>query len=188
MVKLIIGAGETNYEGFISTQEATFDLLNESDWKKYAEQGIDVILMEHVLEHLTLEEGKRAMKFAYQYLNAGGYIRAAVPDAFFQNEVYQNLVQIGGPGPKNHSAASHKIVYDYVTFASIFEENGFFVTLYEYCDEKGDFHYRYWNPDDGKIGRSFRYDTRNSVEGLGMVSIILDAHKEYKFLNSMHKK
>ncbi len=179
MSKIIIGAGETKHVGWIVTQEADFNLLSERDWEKHAEHGIDAILMEHVLEHLTLEEGKRAMKFAYQYLNDGGYIRAAVPDAFFQNEAYQNLVQIGGPGPKNHPAASHKIVYDYCTFSSVFTENGFSVTLYEYCDEKGNFHYRYWNPDDGMVGRSFRFDTRNSPDKLGMVSIILDAHKEF---------
>jgi predicted SAM-dependent methyltransferase len=34
-----------------------------------------------------------------------------------------------------------------------------------------------WNEADGRIGRSFRFDTRNSVEALGMVSIIVDAKK-----------
>ena len=29
----------------------------------------------------------------------------------------------------------------------------------------------------GKIGRSFRFDTRNSTEKLGMVSVIIDAKK-----------
>jgi len=62
------------------------------------------------------------------------------------------MVQIGGPGPDNHPAATHKIVY-------------------------GDFHFTYWNENDGKIGRSFRFDTRNSTEKLGMVSVIIDAKK-----------
>ena len=53
----------------------------------------------------------------------------------------------------------------------------FEVTLLEYCDESGDFHYNYWNENDGKIGRSFRFDTRNSIDKLGMVSIIIDAKK-----------
>ncbi|MNN74243.1 hypothetical protein D3C81_1904210 [compost metagenome] len=54
---------------------------------------------------------------------------------------------------------------------------GFEVTLLEYCDENGDFHYTYWNEMDGKVGRSFRFDTRNSIKELGMVSIIIDAKK-----------
>lgn len=49
--------------------------------------------------------------------------------------------------------------------------------MLEYCDEQGVFHYKYWNEADGKIGRSFRFDTRNSSENLGMVSIVIDAKK-----------
>lgn len=77
----------------------------------------------------------------------------------------------------DHPAATHKIVYDYETFKRVFESAGFEVSLLEYCDANGNFHFTYWNEADGKIGRSFRFDTRNSVEKLGMVSIILDAKK-----------
>ncbi|MOA21676.1 hypothetical protein D3C78_1421800 [compost metagenome] len=87
------------------------------------------------------------------------------------------MVQVGGPGPADHPAATHKIVYNAKTFASVFEIAGFEVTLLEYCDENGNFHFTYWNEVDGRIGRSFRFDTRNSVKGLGMVSIIIDAKK-----------
>lgn len=38
---------------------------------------------------------------------------------------------------------------------------------------------------DGKIGRSFRFDTRNSIEGLGMVSIIIDAKKPLIIKNKL---
>ena len=68
-------------------------------------------------------------------------------------------------------------VYDYKTLVSVFEQVGFEVELLEYCDENGVFHYKYWNEKDGRIGRSFRFDTRNSEEKLGMVSIIIDAKK-----------
>ena len=33
-------------------------------------------------------------------------------------------------------------------------------------------------PEDGIIGRSLRFDTRNNNGSLGMVSIIIDAYKE----------
>jgi len=52
------------------------------------------------------------------------------------------------------------------------------VDLLEYCDENGEFHYKKWNPEDGFIGRSYRFDTRNSKDKIGMVSIIIDAHKD----------
>lgn len=43
----------------------------------------------------------------------------------------------------------------------IFEAAGFEVELLEYCDEEGKFHYKCWNEEDRRIGRSFRFDTRN---------------------------
>lgn len=178
MINIIIGAGATTQDGWISTQESELDLLNEDDFARmFAQESVDAFLAEHVWEHMTLAEGRIAARTCYRYLKPGGYIRVAVPDANFRNEAYQQMVQIGGPGPADHPAASHKIVYDYRTLVSVFEDAGYEVALLEYCDDHGDFHYRYWNPDDGRIGRSYRFDTRNSAEHLGMVSIIIDAFK-----------
>ena len=101
----------------------------------------------------------------------------AVPDKNFRNEWYQNMVKVGGNGDPNHPSFTHKIVYDYKTFAQVFETAGFEVELLEWCDENGQFHYKYWNEADGRIGRSLRFDTRNHDGHLGMVSIILDAKK-----------
>lgn len=177
-MKIIIGAGETRYDGWTTTQESDLNLLSISDWDKlFSVESIDAMLAEHIWEHLTYEDGILAAKHCFNYLKPGGYIRCAVPDKYFRNEWYQNMVQVGGPGPSDHPAATHKIVYDYETFKNVFENAGFEVSLLEYCDENGDFHFTYWNESDGKIGRSFRYDTRNSIEGLGMVSIIVDAKK-----------
>lgn len=177
-MKVIIGAGETKYDGWLSTQVNELNLLSVESWYKLSEpESIDALLAEHVWEHLTYEEGVMAAKHCYQFLKPGGYIRCAVPDKYFRNDWYQQMVQVGGPGPEDHPAATHKIVYDAKTFVSVFEMAGFEVTLLEYCDENGDFHFTYWNEVDGRIGRSFRFDTRNSIKGLGMVSVIIDAKK-----------
>ena len=179
MKKIVIGAGKTNFDGWISTQEEDLNLLDKLSWEKlFPMKDIDCLLAEHVWEHLSKEEGIEAGKLCYDFLNPDGYIRVAVPDKNFRNEWYQNMVKIGGPGPSDHPAAGHKIVYDYKTLVSVFEQAGFIVDLLEYCDEAGKFHYKYWNPEDGHIGRSFRYDTRNSMESIGMVSLIIDAKKE----------
>jgi len=90
------------------------------------------------------------------------------------------MVKIGGNGDPNHPAYTHKIVYDYKTLCDVFEKAGFEVELLEYCDENGAFHYKDWDVSDGKIGRSLRFDTRNSDGNLGMVSIIIDARKRVK--------
>jgi len=159
-------------------QENEVNLLNRDTFRsKFEEQSIDAMLAEHVWEHMTEQEGIIAAKNCYEFLKYGGYIICAVPDANFRNEWYQNLVQVGGPGAADHPAYTHKIVYDYKKLKDVFEKAGFDVELLEYCDEQGDFHYKHWNACDGKIGRSFRFDTRNSGSALKMVSIIIDAKK-----------
>ncbi|MBQ2823130.1 MAG: hypothetical protein IJF18_00950 [Oscillospiraceae bacterium] len=177
-MKIIIGAGGTKYDGWVSTQETELNLLKRNDFERmFGKEKPSAFLAEHVWEHMTLEEGIIAARNCYDYLENGGYIRVAVPDKNFRNEWYQNMVKVGGNGDQNHPAFTHKIVYDYQTLCFVFKQAGFEVELLEYCDENGDFHYKYWNEADGKIGRSLRYDTRNSLEKLGMVSIIIDAKK-----------
>ncbi len=177
-LRIIIGAGSTQQPGWISTQEDQLNLLKPASFEGlFGPELADAFLAEHVWEHMTEEEGRQAALNCCAWLKPGGYIRCAVPDANFRNDAYQQMVQIGGPGPADHPAASHKIVYDYRTLVSVFEDAGFEVTLLEYCDEDGEFHHSRWDPDDGMIGRSYRFDTRNSPESLGMVSIIIDARK-----------
>lgn len=177
-MKIIIGAGNTHMNGWVSTQQDELDLLSRSDFARLlGGQKAEAMLAEHVWEHMTEADGRTAAENCFDWLADGGYIRAAVPDRNFRNDWYQNMVKIGGNGDPSHPAFSHKIVYDYRLFRDVFEQAGFVVDLLEYCDEDGGFHYKYWNEADGIIGRSLRFDTRNSGGRLGMVSIIIDAKK-----------
>lgn len=177
-MKIIIGAGDTTYDGWISTQENELNLCNRKDFERlFLAEKPTAFLAEHVWEHMTLEQGIIAAKNCYDYLSEGGYIRVAVPDKNFRNEWYQNIVKIGGNGNPEHPAFTHKIVYDYKTLSKVFQQAGFEVELLEWCDENGIFHYKHWNEADGKIGRSLRFDTRNTENRLGMVSLIIDAKK-----------
>lgn len=48
-MKVIIGAGKTAYEGWISTQENELDLLNRVDFERmFAEEKPSAFLAEHV--------------------------------------------------------------------------------------------------------------------------------------------
>ena len=177
-MKVIIGAGNTFFPDWVSTQEDELNILNRADFERlFSSEKPTAFLAEHVWEHMTLEEGCLAAKNCFDYLADGGYIRVAVPDKNFRNECYQNMVKVGGNGDPNHPAFSHKIVYDYKALMQVFNKAGFQVELLEWCDEYGHFHYKYWNEADGRIGRSLRFDTRNGGGKLGMVSIILDAKK-----------
>ncbi|KMN71206.1 SAM-dependent methyltransferase-like protein [Bacillus cereus] len=180
--KVVVGAeGYNNNPGWLHTNEEELNLLRRETWLgKFQPNSLSVILAEHVWEHLSYEEGIEAAKICYEFLMENGYIRCTVPDAFFPDEEYQQGVQVGGPGPLDHPAASHKIVHSYKTITSMFESAGFQVRLLEYCDENGKFHYNDWNEKDGFIYRSKRFDHRNRDNHLGFVSLIVDAVKNEK--------
>ena len=179
MQRIVVGSGGSrNNPDWIHTEEEELSLLKRSNWEDRFELGsIDAILAEHVWEHLTYEEGVQAAMICSEYLKPGGYIRCAVPDGYFPDEIYQNIVKIGGPGPKDHPAASHKIVHTYRSLSAMFEEAGLQVQLLEYCDEKGRFHSSEWDETEGFIYRSKRFDHRNQGGQLGFVSLIIDAVK-----------
>ena len=178
-MKVILGAEKTTIEGWVSTNKEQLDILKENDWLKlFQYESIDVLLAEHVWEHMTFDEGIIAAKNCYNFLKNGGYIRCAVPDANFNDKWYQNTAKVGNFKSKDNRFYEHKIFYDYKMFKEVFQKVGFKVELLEFCDEDNNFHYRYWNECDGKIGRSYRFDTRNSKNKIKMVSIIIDAKKE----------
>ena len=167
-----------SYDGWIPTQKEDLDLKREADWREtFGLIKVDNFLCEHVWEHLTLLDGRQAAKFVFDSLKPGGLIRVSVPDINFPNEEYQRNVQVGGPGPSDHPAADHKIVYDYKTFCDVFRDAGFQVKLLEHCDEDGKFHFAYWHPSDGFLYRSLRFDHRNKDGHLGFASLVIDARK-----------
>jgi predicted SAM-dependent methyltransferase len=179
VIKVVVGSGtSTNNPDWIHTQEDELNLLKRENWEsKFAKNSIHAIVAEHVWEHLNYDNGIEAARICYDYLKFGGYLRCAVPDGFFPNEEYQDIVKIGGPGPKDHPAASHKIVHTYQSIIPMFEAAGFKVDLLEYCDENGGFYFNEWDEKQGFIYRSKRFDHRNKDGLLGFVSLIVDAKK-----------
>ena len=183
-LKVIIGAGKQSWDGWLATHREQLNLLRREDWESsFGARRVDAFLCEHVWEHLTEAEGRSAAALCFEFLKPGGTLRCAVPDANFPDAAYQHLVQVGGPGPLDHLAADHKIVYDYRRLSDVFQSAGFEVDLVEYCDEQGRFHYNQWNAQDGPIYRSLRGDPRNQNPNgaLGFVSLILDARKPLTF-------
>lgn len=172
--KIVVGASGVFQPGWIPTNVEFLNLLKPEDWESYfSNNSIDAILAEHVWEHLTREEGIRAAKICFQYLRPGGYLMVAVPDGLHPDSHYIDWVKPNGGEP----GANHKILYTYKTFKEIFELTGFSVDLLEYFDEKGEFHFKEWNPNDGMIYRSKRFDKRNTEGKLNYTSIILYARK-----------
>jgi predicted SAM-dependent methyltransferase len=181
--KIVVGADGLFDEGWIPTEKEVLNLLMPGHWKRYFQpDSIDAILAEHVWEHLTEEEGLVAARNCYTYLKPGGYLRVAVPDGLHPDPNYIEWVKVDGVGA---AADDHKVLYTYRTLKTMFETAGFRVDLYEYYDEEGRFHYREWDPNDGKIRRSKRFDPGyREIELNGMsitvydyTSLVLDAWK-----------
>jgi predicted SAM-dependent methyltransferase len=174
--RIVVGAAGVYPEGWIPTEADFLDLLRPHDWSRCLEEGsLDAILAEHVWEHLDPEYAVAAARQCYCYLRPGGYLRAAVPDGLHPDPAYIEAVEPGGSGA---GADDHRVLYTYKTFASVFESSGFTVTLLEHFDEEGRFRSRDWNPAEGMIHRSSRFDERNGTgRELAYTSIILDASK-----------
>jgi predicted SAM-dependent methyltransferase len=174
-LRIIVGASGVSQRGWIATEADFLNLLRASDWRRHFDEGpVDAILAEHVWEHLSEEEARVAARVCFNYLKHGGYLRAAVPDGFHPDPAYIRAVEPGGSG---EGALDHKVLYTHKTFRALFEGAGFDVSLLEYFDEHGDFHYSDWSTTDGHINRSSRFDKRNIERGHSYTSLILDARK-----------
>jgi len=103
-MKLNIGAGNLPIEGYVNVDKyyyptSSWELTNhklakewidgkyEGEWKygdaldlKFQHNYFDEINMSHILEHLSMEEGNRAIIQAYNVLKPEGFIDIAVPD------------------------------------------------------------------------------------------------------------
>lgn len=178
-LKVIVGAGTQHQKGWISTQREYLNLLKPEDWERYFDVGsIDRIFAEHVLEHLTLEEGTSAARLCYRYLKPGGIMRIAVPDGFHPAPEYLSRVvpRLEGPG-------GHKMLFNYQTLSELFESVGFETELLEYFDEDGRFHRKDWDPQNGNVdrayGKAFRQRWYSDDKGreLEYTSLIMDAAK-----------
>jgi predicted SAM-dependent methyltransferase len=169
--RIVIGASGVFERGWVPTDAYQLNLVDRRTWARYLEPAsVDAILAEHVWGHLTLEEGRIGAQICYSYLRPGGYIRVAVPDGLHPDPAYREYIGIDGPA--GGGIGGHKVAYSYKLLQDVFEGAGFVTRLLEYHDEAGQLHLREWDPVDGMIHRSSKYDPR------GAVSVILDAVKQ----------
>jgi predicted SAM-dependent methyltransferase len=149
-VRIIFGAGGTNYVGWVSTDYPALDVTDQKSWASLFKFGqIDALLSEHVLEHLDDDQVVSAIENIHKYLKKGGYVRIAVPDGCHPNPEYIEAVKPGGSG----------------------------LELLEWFDEQGAFNCIDWSAHDGMVTRSSRNDERNLIRPLSYTSLIVDAYK-----------
>jgi predicted SAM-dependent methyltransferase len=174
-IKIILGAGNTKYYGWLSTNQENINLIEEKNFKSILGNNLaNNFLAEHVFEHLTLEQGKIATRNCCKYLKKGGVLRIAVPDGFFPNREYINSTKPSGHGA---GAYDHKVLYNYISIKKIFDKNKFKLNYLEYFDEYGKFHEKKLSTRNGFIIRSKYNDDRNRSGTILYTSLIVDAVK-----------
>lgn len=182
-LKVVVGSGGVFQNGWVATNKETVDITNENDWRRYFKEGsIDIILGEHVLEHLSLKNGTKAIKIMKRFLKEGGYIRIAVPDRFHPDPKYIELNDVIEDQIALNEYDYHHVFYDYKSLSKIFQEEGFEIKLLEFYDENGTFHFHEWDPKGGLIYRSERFKFLKNDVSIGNMSnytsLIIDAIKQ----------
>jgi len=174
-IKLLVGAGLTEFRGWFPTDVHFLDITKESDFQKlFLKRKIDKILAEHVLEHLTSGQLKLMAANFYKYSSGKINIRIAVPDGFHKDQIYIEQVKPGGTG---NGADDHKHLFNYKSLSEVFVNVGFKANPIEYWNEEKEFYTVYKNDGNGIIRRSFINDKRNSDGSPNYTSLIIDFTK-----------
>ena len=171
-VKIIIGAGDTRFPGWIATDIPAFNTTVAAHWQRlFPPRSIDRMLAEHVFEHLTPAQFGAFLRLAREFLSADGWIRIAVPDGNHPSADYIARVRPGGIGA---GADDHKVLYTHESLTDAVATQGYNCDLLEHFDADGQFHMVAWNAEDGYISRSALNDSRNRDGQLRYTSLIVD--------------
>ena len=171
-LRIVIGSGETIYDGWITTDKHLLDITQPGDWAQLFEPAsIDSLLSEHVLEHLSEAECRVALGECFRYLKPNALYRLAVPDGYRRDPDY--VAEITPPRD------GHQVVITIDNLVPLLESVGFQVTPLEYFDANEEFHARPWDEREGHVKRSIRFDDQVAFKRGEMyyTSIIVDARK-----------
>lgn len=122
-IKIIVGAALTHQKGWYSTNEQWLDITSENHWEKIfkGKALITHVVAEHVFEHLTPEESKKALALIAKHMMPGGHIRIAVPDGYHPNPEYIKYIDINGIGA---DASDHKQLLTVDSLSSLLRNAG----------------------------------------------------------------
>jgi predicted SAM-dependent methyltransferase len=149
--KVQLGAGSSRLAGWLNTDiEPGGDGLAYLDATKrfpFDDESIHYIFSEHVIEHLTYDEGKAMVAEAFRVLVPGGKMRVSTPDlmqfiALFNNNLSDDARDYLQGKVKWHewpdepnaaaiilnlqmSSWGHKFMYDFPTLSNVLTRAGF---------------------------------------------------------------
>ncbi|MBD3261315.1 MAG: hypothetical protein GF334_06455 [Candidatus Altiarchaeales archaeon] len=180
--KLVVGSnGCVPDDTWVMSDKEYLNIIDRGDWERYYRPGvIDLILAEHVFEHLTKDQAHLAARNCYLFLKSKGSAIISVPDGNHPDERYIDAVKPGGTG---HSAYDHKMLWTLQKLRAVFEYNGFRVNPIEYWDHHSNegpmLHYADNFPYRKFLTRSLTGDERaRRYSDVNMTSLIIHACKE----------
>lgn len=92
--KLQLGCGGNLLEGWLNSDildvENAMIFIDARDRLPLENDTLDFVYSEHLLEHLTYDEGKRMLGECHRILRRGGVCRISTPDLGFLTEFYAN--------------------------------------------------------------------------------------------------
>ncbi len=154
-LKVVLGAGRSQYEGWIHTDLPYLNMYDPKAWQRFFEyNSIHRILAEHVVEHITQEHFRQFLTVVRPYLTEQGRIRIAIPDGYHPNPDYIEYVRPGGSGP---GCNDHKVLYTVDSLTDELKQADFDYQLLEYYDSHGGFHHYDWDVYDGPVRRIAGY-------------------------------
>jgi len=175
-VKIVIGASGEFDKGWTATDIEFLNILKPEDWERFFQpESVEMMMAEHVWEHLSPDEALDGAINCFSYLKHGGHLRVAVPDGNHADPDYIEKVKPGGYG---YGSDDHKVLYTIASISQLFEKAGFRVKGLEYFDTDHKFIDTEWSLNSGKIRRSKRFDPRNTNGAFNYSSLIIDAIKD----------
>ena len=155
-LNVIVGSGNSAFDGWVSTDVNEFDITQPKHWESLFEQNsIDRLLAEHVFEHIDAQKLTTVLRNARQYLRPGGRFRIAVPDANHPSAYVRELTKPGGLEP---GADDHRVFLNIEDMIKLSVVSGFRLMPVEWFDAVGCFHRRNWDDSYGVVSRSSRYN------------------------------
>lgn len=150
-VKIVCGASNTKFDGWVSFNVDTLNITKDEDFKYFFDDKlIDNILLEHVIEHLEYKDFIVFLQIAKKYLKKGATLRIAVPDGNHPSQYVRELTGANGTEP---GADYHKYFYTIDDMTQIASQLGFKLVKLEFFNAKGKFVCNDYNFDNGYISR-----------------------------------
>tara|TARA_A100001035_G_scaffold236539_1_gene200441 strand:+ start:581 stop:1282 length:702 start_codon:yes stop_codon:yes gene_type:complete len=152
-VNIILGAALTNQKGWFSTNEEWLDISKAEHWNRLfnSKKRVKRVLVEHVFEHLTIEEMRNSLRLIFANMVNGGSLRIAVPDGNNPNSEYRKHCGINGIGA---DASDHKQFLTYELLSKEVERTGFHHNLIEGYLENKELVLKKFNNNLGRVIRT----------------------------------